>query len=281
LIINFLKKDGNAMTLITRIPATHSNTLLPRITKDPVLPLFGQGTRLLVDMKSANSWPSQESSITTSDQVLNIADTTPAWPTLEVAGTHTYNSTRGGLQGNASATSGLWLSDTSTGIFNNALHSWAFTLWLFRGAITTGTTFSMFADHAVSFAAYATSAAFEMNIRGASGTGNSEFLAFSPNSLNRVGFTVYQDASFQWKYRTVTGSQVSTTEKNLAGATNTEGGAGLRASASATTRPRIFGNAVPADFFFYRTYAENLTLSGRTFQQVFDADWARGNGRFS
>lgn len=272
------------MTLITRIPATHSNSLLPRITKDPVLPLLGQGARLLVDMKSANTWPSQASSITTSDQLFNIAETSPAWPTLSVAGTHTYNPTRGGLQSNNNvlATSGLWLSDTSTGIFNNAAHSWAFTLWIYRGAITTGSTFSMFSDHAVNFSAYATSAAFEVNIRGADGTSNTNFLAVPNNSLRRVGFTVYQDASFQWRYRTVVNNVVSTTERALAGATNTQGGAGLRASVSSTTRPRIFAtNNVPSDHFFYRCYAENLTLSGRTFQQVFDADWARGNGRFS
>jgi hypothetical protein len=272
------------MALITRIPATHSNTLLPRITKDPALPLFGQGARLLVDMKSANTWPSQASSITTSNQLFNIADTTPAWPTLGVAGTHTYNPTRGGLQGNNSAvaTSGLWLSDTSTGIFNNAAHSWAFTLWLYRGAIVTGTDFAMLADHAVSIFAYANIAAFEMKIRGAGGTSNSIFLAVPNNSLRRVGFTVYQNSSFQWKYRTVVGNVVTTEERNLIGATNTEGGAGLRASESGTTRPRIFASSnVPADYLFYRTYAENLTLSGRTFQQVFDADWARGNERFS
>ena len=270
------------MTLITRLATSFTDTTLPRLIKDPVIP--AAGARLLVDMKSIATWPSQASSITTSNQLFSIADTTPAWPTLGVAGTHTYNSTRGGLQGNnsADAASGLWLSDASTGIFDNAAHSWAFTLWIYRGAITTGSTFLMITDRAVGIVAYANIAAFDVVIRGADGTGNTANPAVPNNRLTRVGFTVYQDSSFQWKYRTVTDNVVSSSERNLLGATNTQGGAGLRASASGTTRPRIFASSnVPADYLFYRTYAENLTLSGRTYQQVFDADWARGNGRFS
>jgi hypothetical protein len=34
-------------------------------------------------------------------------------------------------------------------------------------------------------------------------------------------------------------------------------------------------------FGLYRMYWENLTESGRTPEQVWAADWARGNGRFS
>jgi hypothetical protein len=270
------------MTLITRLATSFTDTTLPRLIKDPVIP--AAGARLLVDMKSSATWPSQASSITTSNQLFSIADTTPAWPTLAVAGTHTYSPTRGGLLGNnsAAASSGLWLSDTSTNIFNNAAHSWAFTLWFYRGAGIAGSLFNMFDDRAVSINAYAATAAFQLTLFGADGTANSPFLSVGGNSVKRVGFTVYQDSSFQWKYRTVVDNAVPLSEVNLNGATNTQGGLGLRASASGTTRPRIFGsNNVPNDYVFYRTYAENLTLSGRTFQQVFDADWARGNGRFS
>lgn len=271
------------MTLITKLATSFTDTTLPRLTKDPVIP--NAGARLLVDMKSSATWPSQASSITTSSQLFSLVDN--SWPTLSVAGTHTYNPTRGGIQANnqSDANSGLWLSNTSTGIFNDATHAWAFTFWFYRGASASG-TFRLLQDRALEFDSNGSGGPCTLNIIGANGSSNQAFLIGNNYSvLRRVGFAVYQDASNVWKYRTVEGNSVSG-ESNLSGATNTAGGAGLRASASGTTRPRVFPvpggfSTVPTDYLFYRTYAENLTLSGRTFQQVFDADWARGNGRFS
>jgi hypothetical protein len=237
-------------------------------------------------MKSVGTWPSQTGSITTSDQLFSLVDN--SWPTLGVLGTHTYNSTRGGLQANAQAdaTSGLWLSDTSTGIFNDATHAWVFTFWFYRGAATSG-SFTLLEDNAVIIKSTGTGGPCTLNIIGADGSDNNRFLlATNYNILSRIGFTVYKNESNQWKLRTVTDNSVSS-EIDLAGATNTAGGAGLRASASGTTRPRVFpvpggGFApVPTDYLFYRTFVEDLTVSGRTYQQAFDADWARGNGRFS
>lgn len=268
------------MTLITRLATSFTDTTLPKLVKDPAIV---DGTRLLVDMKSAGTWPSQAGSITTSDALFSLVDN--SWPTLGVRGTHTYNSTRGGLQANGfgDANSGLWLSDTSTGIFDDATHAWAFTFWFYRGAATSG-TFTLLKDHAVTFKSLGTSGPTTLNIFGADGSDNEYFLLGSNYSiLRRVGFTVYQDSSNVWKRRSVTDNSISA-ESNLAGAT--AGGPGLRASASGTTRPRVFPvpagfSAVPTDYLFYRTFVEDLTVSGRTYQQAFDADWARGNGRFS
>lgn len=272
------------MALITKLNTSFTDTTLPKLVKDPVIP--SAGARLLVDMKSTGTWPSQASSITTSSQVFSLVDN--SWPTLGVRGqTHTYNSTRGGLQANTQndANSGLWLSDTSTGIFNDATHAWAFTFWFYRGASTSG-TFFLVQDRAVEFTSNGSGGPCTLNVIGASGSNNLAYLiGANYGVLRRVGFTVYQDGSNVWKWRSVTDNSVSA-EANLAGATNTAGGAGLRASASGTTRPRVFPvpggyTSVPTDYLFYRTYAEDLTLSGRTYTQVFDADWARGNGRFS
>ncbi len=270
------------MTLITRLSTTFTDTTLPKLVKDPAIV---DGTRLLVDMKSVGTWPSQTASITTSDQLFSLVDN--SWPTLGVRGTHTYDSTRGGLQANAQvdANSGLWLSDTSSGIFNDATNAWVFTFWFYRGAAASG-TFTLLEDNAVIIESNGTGGPCTLNIIGADGSDNNRYLLGSNyDILRRIGFTVYQDATNQWKLRTVTDNSVSS-EINLAGATNTAGGAGLRASASGTTRPRVFARpsgfaAVPTDYLFYRTFAEDLTVSGRTYQQAFDADWARGNGRYS
>lgn len=270
------------MTLITRLTTSFTDTTLPKLVKDPAIV---DGTRLLVDMKSAGTWLSQGSSVTTSDELFSLVDN--SWPTLSVRGTHTYSSTRGGLQGNASAdaSSGLWLSDTSTGIFNDATHAWAFTFWFYRGAATSG-NISLLEDEAVTLRSAGTGGPITLKIFGADGTANQNFLLGANYSiLRRVGFTVYQDSSNVWKRRSVTDDSISA-ESNLSGATNTAGGAGIRASASATTRPRVFSvpatlSVVPTDYLFYRTFVEDLTVSGRTYQQAFDADWARGNGRFS
>lgn len=270
------------MTLITRLSTTFTDTALPKLVKDPAIV---DGTRLLVDMKSVGTWPSQTGSITTSDQLFSLVDN--SWPTLGVRGTHTYDSTRGGLQANAQAdaNSGLWLSDTSTGIFNDATHAWAFTFWFYRGAAASG-TFFLLQDRSVEFTSNGTGGPTTLTVFGADGSSNPAYLIGGAYSvLRRVGFAVYQDAGNQWKYRTVTDNSVSS-ESNLSGATNTAGGAGLRASASGTTRPRVFSApggfaSVPTDYLFYRTFVEDLTVSGRTYQQAFDADWARGNGRYS
>lgn len=270
------------MTLITRLSTNFTDTTLPKLVKDPAIV---EGTRLLVDMKSAGTWPSQASSITTSDQLFSLVDN--SWPELGVRGTHTYDSTRGGLQANAqiNATSGLWLSDTSTGIFNDATHAWAFTFWFYRGAATSGTS-NLLSDQAVTFKSSGTDGPTTLTIIGADGTDNPYYLlGASYNVLHRVGFTVYQDSSNVWKRRSVIDNTISA-ESNLSGATNTAGGAGLRASASGTTRPRVFTvpsgfTSVPTDYLFYRTFVEDLTVSGRTYEQAFEADWARGNGRFS
>jgi hypothetical protein len=271
------------MTLITRLATSFTDTTLPKLVKDPVIP--AAGARLLVDMKSPSTWPSQASSITTSSQLFSLVDN--SWPTLGVRGTHTYDSTRGGLQANGQIddNSGLWLSDASTNIFNDATHAWAFTFWFYRGAATGG-SLRLLDDRAMSITSAGSAGPCTLTVVGANGTGNNAFLLGANYSvLRRIGFTVYKDGSNVWKYRTVESNSVSS-ESNLSGATNTVDGAGLRASASGTTRPRVFTrptgfSSIATDFLFYRTYAEDLTLSGRTYQQVFDADWARGNGRFS
>jgi hypothetical protein len=271
------------MTLITRLATSFTDTTIPKLVKDPVIP--SAGARLLVDMKSVGTWPSQGSSLTTDSQLFSLVENN--WPTLGVLGNHTYNATRGGLQssGSGDSSSGLWLSNTSVDIFNNDTHAWAFTFWFYRGAAASG-TFTLSRDRAFELTSNGSGGPCTLNIFGASGTANSAFLVGPSYSvLRRIGFTVYQDSSNVWKYRTVENNSISA-ENNLSGATNTAGGAGLRASASGTTRPRVFlspsGFApIPTDYLFYRTYAENLTLSERTYRQVFDADWARGNGRYT
>lgn len=270
------------MTLITKLATSFTDVTLPKLVKDPAIP--ANGARLLVDMKSAGTWPSQAASITTSSQMFSLVDNN--WPTLSVRGTHTYSPSRGGLQSNntVDSSSGLWLSNTSTNIINDATASWAVTFWFYRGASHSG-SLRLIEDNAFQVQSNSAGPWF-WSIFGANGTTNDQF--FDGNTygiLRRAGFTVYQDASNVWRYRTVSNTTVSS-EFALNGATNTAGGAGLRVSASGTTRPRVFTvpagfSQIPTDFLFYRFYAENLTLSGRTFQQVFDADWARGNGRFS
>jgi hypothetical protein len=270
------------MTLITKLNSAFTDTTLPKLVKDPVIV---DGTRLLVDMKSIVTWPSQASSITTSSSLFNCVDN--SWPTLSVRGTHTYSPSRGGLQGNNSGdgTSGLWLSDTSTNIINDATKSWVFTIWLYRGA-STGGTLTLLEDQAMGLTSVGTGGPIVLNAFGANGTANSMYLVGANYSVRkRLGFTVYQDGSFVWKFRQVEDQSVGA-ETNLAGATNTNGGAGLRVSASGTTRPRVFPvpggySGIPTDYLFYRIFAENLSVSGRTYQQALDADWARGDGRFS
>jgi hypothetical protein len=272
------------MTLIVRLPVSFTDTTIAKLSKDSVIP--SSGARLLVDMKSVGTWPSQAASITTSDQLFSLVDN--SWPTLSTAGTHVYSPERGGLLANelGDASTGLWLSNTSTNIFNDATHAWAFTFWFYRALASTSRSHNFFRDNTVQIGGNAISGPIVMSIYGANGTNNDAYLIGGQfNVLVRLGFAVYQNESNIWKFRTVVNNTVSA-EANLSGATNTVGGAGIRASNSATIRPRVFtipaGHAaVTSDNLFYRTYAEDLTLSGRTYQQVFDADWARGNGRYS
>lgn len=270
------------MTLIRQITANFTDTARPVLVRDPVIP--ANGARVLVDMKSAVTWPSQAASLTTSSQLFSVVQN--SWPTLSVRGIHAYSPLRGGLQGNntADSNSGLWLSNATTNIIDAATNAWAVTFWFYRGALHSG-SLRLIEDNAFQIQSNNAGPWF-WRIFGANGTVNEQYFDGSVYGiLRRAGFTVYQDAGNIWRYRTVSNTSVSS-EFALSGATNTPGGAGLRASASGTTRPRVFAvpggfNPIPTDFLFYRFYAENLTLSGRTYQQVFDADWARGNGRFS
>lgn len=271
------------MTLIKRYTSNVTDISMSRLKLDPALSDVDAANLLLIDTKSQFCWPSQASSVTTSDRLFNIARS--AWPQIVPTTTLTYDPVTGRLGGGSSNFSALTCEDASNQVFTNTANSFAISLWVFvpathaANAMTVDDASSQSLNVATrSFGFYAgnTNSRIGGFYRAASGDanslGNSYVAPAVASGIHRYGYTWAKNGG-TWQHRGILNNGVPSVW------TNSTFGTGTPGVQNNTAWNLLIGNA--ASWPFCRLMIEDLTLSGRTSDQFWAADWARASGRFS
>ena len=278
------------MTLITRLSATFTDATLPVLRKDPVLPTSSQtgaGDRVLYDFKNVGTWPSQSANISASDTFFSIADKTVAGigDGLVASVAATYDSSTGRIS--TSSTSGLRLEENYDDIFSDPTADYVVSVWLSYDA--TG-AYQVPLEKGVTLNSNTANKSF-MLIYSATGTSGTQMAWHHPRAgdansqanklvfpsatlgtVNRYGVH-WTKQSGSWQIRAVFNNNTPGNYVNMSHGTDANG-IQLNSAWKLQTVAYTMND-------FARLYVENLTVSGRTAEQVWDADWARGNGRFS
>ena len=275
------------MTLITRLSTAFTDTTLPLLRKDPVLPttsLTGAGDRVLYDWKNVGTWPSQATAINAGQQFFSLADPTVAGVGDGVAAniSATYNPTTGRVS--TVNFPGLILEDAATDIFSDPAADYVVSFWMsvdavraFPALITKGSgdlntnthSFIVYGGNSNTSVTWYQPAATDADAR-------SNFISFPSSSItlgqmNRFGIH-WTKSSGSWRIRGVLNNGTPQAYKSMTHGTDANGIQILSSRLAVRAE---------AEMDFARIYVENLTVSGRTAEQVWDADWARANGRYS
>lgn len=278
------------MTLITRLSTAFTDTTLPILQKDPVIP--SAGGVVLFDFKNTGTWPSQASPITSYDSLVNNN-----WPALTASNSsNTYSAATGRVT--ATGAISLPLENASKRLFADTTANYCLSMWVYlpdnnpayatyfvRGAGNLNSNTHSFVVRVSNtdteviemFRPSSTDANGTQNGVGF-GTGTVNDNNLPVNTVYRLGYAWSKNAG-QWQHRGILNNDTPTAWANSTFGTGADG---VQENASWTGA--LFGaagGAAPTGLGVYRFYLENLTVSGRTAEEVWAADWARGNGRFS
>lgn len=262
------------MTLITKTTTAFTDTSLPILQKDPVLP--NAGAVVLFDFKNVGTWSSQSSPVTTFTSL-----TTSSWPVLSASNANnTYSPSTGRVA--ATGATELPLETAGSRLFADLTANYCFSIWIY-----VPTAFNFFETYLSKGTGSNTSSDRTLTVRGGSGTrlldisragGTDQFNYVAPAAgVYRIGYA-WSKNSGTWQYKTCVNQSENAWQNSASGTAangvyeNTANNGALFGTA---------GGAAPTGLGVYRFYLENLTVSGRTVTQVWDADWARGNGRYS
>jgi hypothetical protein len=270
------------MTLITRLSQAFTDTSLPILQKDPVIP--NAGGVLLYDFKNVATYSGAAGAIGSYDSMVNNN-----WPTFTGDASKQYDPATGRVS--TTSISEMPIQDASNRVFADTTASYCISIWVYIPAtmadaqgvlrlgagtggnnpnfsllVNTGTTPSR-----VKFfrPASTDSTTFQ----------NSYVETVTTDSVVRLGYT-WQKNSGNWQHKGSINNGAPSAWVNSTFGTGSDGVQDQSAWSGG-----LFGNGGAAwssdSPSIYRLYVENLSVSGRTPEQVWDADWARGNGRFS
>ena len=272
------------MTLITKLSSSFTDTTLPILQKDPALP--SAGGVVMYDMKSVGTWPSQASTITTSSQIFSLASN--PWRAASPSTSLAYDSNTGRVT--PSGAYNLDIEDSTNRVFADPTHNYCVSFWFFvpsthaafAAYIHKGTGNTNVNTHGFLIRAENADSRIVQVWRPASTDGNATQNGLITSALSvgvhRIGYAWSRNSGV-WQRKTVIDNGT------VSGWTNDTFGSGVNGVQNNSAWPLRFGGSAgagnAANLGFYRFYIENLTLSGRTPEQVWAADWARGNGRFS
>ena len=264
------------MTLITRLNTAFTDTTLPILQRDPVLP--NEGGVLLFEPKNIGTYPSQESNV--SAQTLSSLTLTPRDVPV---GAGTYDPATG--EWSASAT----FAPNPADLYQDNTHAYCLSIWVDVPETHPGYSILMWGGDRGNLNAVDNKSLtmhwgdtdsrsfiiYKPDINSGNERQNG-FINTLPVGVNRVGYAwqkndVNGTPTWQWK-----GIVNNGTPGGWNNDTFGTGAAGINTASSSNVLWTNDGNSS-----IYRFYLENLTLSGRTPEQVWDADWARGNGRYS
>lgn len=291
------------MTLITRLSTAFTDTSLPTLRRDPAI---SNGTMFLWEPKNQFCYPSQNALIQEAEwtSMNNIAfeeyksATGVDWPQFSnghsswasPSNTLYYDAATASVSGDPDGADNRFTGPafgSSADLFPDATHHYAMSFWVkytsspfaFDGGnhqrLFDSGDFYLWPDSTVK--SFALTSTFSLQKNSANGlqTMSTDSLNNKPiNIVNQFGFA-WAVVDGVWKYKTVVNNIVLNNgdwQNDVAG-TSTDGIV-TGASAWVELHPQSVTK-------FYRILVEDLTISGRTPEQVWAADWARGNGRFS
>ena len=274
------------MTLITRLSTAFTDATLPILRKDPVLPdtaLTGAGDQVLYDWKNVGTWPSQAGTINAGDTFFSLADPNVAGvgDGVDANIAATYDSATGRVS--TTNTAGLYIEESYDDIFSDPTADYVVSFWMSRDVTSFYPLLSQKGTGNVnvnthSFAIYGgdntTSVAWHHPRAGDPDANRNRvnFAAVTLGTMNRYGVH-WTKSSGSWRIRGVLNNN---TPGGYIAMTHGTGANGIQLNSAWKWRLRAESASDIA-----RIYVENLSVSGRTAEEVWDADWARGNGRFS
>ena len=273
------------MTLITRLSTAFTDTTLPILRKDPVLPvtaLTGAGDRVLYDWKNAGTWPSQAGTIATGANFFSLGDSTVPGVGDGVAAS--FNATYNPTNGKVISDGDFFLEDNYDDIFSDPTADYVVSLWM---SIESTGFYPAYMQKGISnlnsnqnsFVIYGgnNQQTFEWYQPAATDTDSRANFFIVPSSLitlgvvNRFGIH-WTKSSGSWRLRGVFNNNTPGAYRAMTHGTGADG-IQLNSAWKLKLHQTFPGLA--------RFYVENLSVSGRTAEEVWAADWARGNGRFS
>jgi hypothetical protein len=318
------------MTLITRLSVNFTDTSLPLLTRDPVIPQ--NGSRFLWDFKNIGTWNRSSGAISATDPIYSIAQAdgtsgvdvgnsyissqSTTRPATDAPITLDFDQNTGRVtfpitQPTAASNRHARFMESATEnkyIFNNLSDSYCMSMWCYfdSGMGSTPRGFMLHEPYLIGrFGLFVTVKKDFVSFNRSAGSGypknetttiqadskyESKHQSFSTDAIHRVGFAWYKDSNGAWYQKAVLDENTisdplatpnfDTTGLDL-GQTTYDGAQDPNQLLSVGLDTSYTGDLYGTGFGFYRVYVENITESGRTPEQVWAADWARGNGRFS
>ena len=267
------------MTLILRLGSSFTDTSLPFLQKDSALPDAG-GVQLF-DFKNPGSYPSQSATFNSGEPFQTLVSTntvTQSYAEADSAGT--FSSATGALTGE------LDLSPVASDPFviDDVSHNYCFSWW-FKLPTTTANNLKLAESPAggnrsfqvLSINAGSGLTGFNFNHWGQTSNARTTGFTYAGGSVFRMGYA-WQWSGSNWQSKSVANNGTPSAWANISGLTDSN--VGLYNTASTNPFLINFGSASVGGSV-YRLLIEDLTESGRTPEEVWDADWAVGNGRFS
>lgn len=289
------------MTLITRLNTTFTDTSLPRLISDPVW--NEAGGRLLFDSKNTICHPTQSATLTQSTPLASAGENN--WPiSVNSVNPLAFDSLTGRITvpGGASQMLVEDSGDANTGpykLINNASHDYAVSFWIYVPATPWTQESQAFfskgigntsSSHSLVVVFDGTNPVIKISRPKSTDTGvhnNTLQTASLSAGVYRLGIS-WRKVSGTWKRYGIIGESTALTGNDQADTFGSDVDGIQLPAAGATWDARLFGTigfGYPSNLAggmgIYRFYMENLTQSGRTAEEVWAADWARGNGRFS
>ncbi len=267
------------MTLILRLGSAFTDTSLPFLQKDAALP--GAGGVQLFDFKNPGSYPSQSGTFSSGQQFQTLVSTNSvAQSYAEADSAGTFNASTGALTGT------LDLSPVVNDPFviDDVSHNYCFSWW-FNLPTNTANNQKLAespAGSSRSFQVLSTNlgaglTGFNFNHWGQTSNAKTTAFSYAGGSVFRMGYA-WQWSGSNWQSKSVANNGTPSAWGDISGLTDSS--VGLYNTASNHPFVINFGSTSVGGAV-YRLLIEDLTESGRTPEEVWDADWAVGNGRFS
>ena len=268
------------MTLVTRLASAFTDTTLPALRKDIVLPTTattGAGDRMLYDFKNVGTWPSQVAAINVGDELFNLGDTAVV-DKVSATFAASYDAATGAVT-TASfplANTGIELENAHDDIFGDTTHNFLFIAWIkpdnsaYRKHTQKGSGDSTSTTKTLDLWTFAGSPRIQLaGSDNRFSTGNDFFYNARIDTVTQVAAAIVKESGSWVGYRYQDGSALGSSFALSAGT-----------NASAIF-PLANHNMEIINGPTYRVYVEDLTISNRSHSAVVATDYARGNGRFS
>lgn len=267
------------MTLITRLATSFTDTSLPLLQADPALPT--SGGVMLLDFKSVASYPSQSTTFNSGQQFPTLVSTnsvTQNYATATSAGT--FDPSSGALTG----TLDLSPQTGNDFLIDDVSHAYCFSWWLKlpsslgNNQILAQSPAGGNRSFQLSSANLGSGLAFlSFNHWNASSVAEGYIFTYAGDTVVRIGYA-WRWSGSNWQAKLIVNNGSPSDWDDINGLTNSSVGFYNTAQGNAFAinfGASSFGGAT------YRLLIEDMTESLRTPEEIWDADWARGDGRFS